>query len=111
MNGPMRLPDHRCHSAVVGDGETRRRSVQHWLLPGASLDSPPAPSLCLGKSGRDRSRSSDLPITRRESGTTRWSTLSGLRQGIRKEDFDRIALVGAVAASAGVEIATLFKLI
>jgi hypothetical protein len=37
--------------------------------------------------------------------------LCGLRQGIRKEDFDRVALVGAVAASAGVEIATLFKLI
>ena len=40
---------------------------------------------------------------------TRWSTLSRVRQGIRKEDFDRVALVGAVAA--GVQVATLFKLI
>jgi hypothetical protein len=30
---------------------------------------------------------------------------------LRKEHFDRVALVGAVAASAGVEIAALFKLI
>jgi hypothetical protein len=48
---------------------------------------------------------------RRLRAITRWSTLSGLRQGIRKEDFDRVALVGAVAATAGIEIATLFKLI
>jgi hypothetical protein len=38
-------------------------------------------------------------------------TLSGFRQGIRQEYLDRIALVGAVAAPIGVEIATLFKLI
>jgi hypothetical protein len=53
------------------------------------------------QSRRGRLRTSGLSITRRESDTTRWSTLSGLRQGIRKEDFDRVALVGAVAASAG----------
>jgi hypothetical protein len=107
MNGPMRLPDHRCPSAVR-DGENATpisSTLVAWRL------GTPAPALRLGKSGRDRPRSSGLSITRRESGTTRWSTLSGLRQGIRKEDFDRVALVGAVAASAGLEITALFKLI
>jgi hypothetical protein len=61
--------------------------------------------------GRGRPRSSGLSITRLESGTTRWSNLSGLRQGIRREDFDRVALVEALAAPAVIEVAALFKLI
>jgi hypothetical protein len=37
--------------------------------------------------------------------------LSGFCQRIREEQLDRLALVGALAAQIGVEIATLFKLI
>jgi hypothetical protein len=38
-------------------------------------------------------------------------TLSGFRQRIRQEHRDRVALVKALAAPIGVEIAALFKLI
>jgi hypothetical protein len=71
----------------------------HWV----SFATPVAATLLILKNSVWASYRASLSL--------RLSNLSGLRQGIRREDFDRVALVEALAAPAVIEVAALFKLI